>query len=108
MFCTVMAAHKGLPYTGFEQKGSPASHCQVQLPLFFTFCYVNRQCQLCVEPPWYEEQPGSSISATYLFKNKLRALNTLLNSDEYNITRERVFYFMSKNLAWTQQQVDSI
>jgi hypothetical protein len=37
--------------------------------------------------------PGSSISATYLFKNKLRALNTLLKRAEYNIISERAFLF---------------
>jgi hypothetical protein len=37
--------------------------------------------------------PGSWISAIYLFKNKFQALNTLLNSAEYTITRERVFLF---------------
>jgi hypothetical protein len=36
---------------------------------------------------------GSWISATYLFKNKLKALNTLLNSAEHTITSERVFLF---------------
>jgi hypothetical protein len=49
--------------------------------------------------------PGSSISATYLFKNKLRSLNTLLKRAEYNIISERAFLFPC--LAWTQQQVDS-
>jgi hypothetical protein len=47
--------------------------------------------------------PASWISATYLFKNKFKALNTLLNIAECTITRERIFFFMPKNLAWTQQ-----
>ncbi len=46
--------------------------------------------------------PGSWISATFLFKNKL----SLLNRAEYTITKERVFLFVPKSLAWTQQQVD--
>jgi hypothetical protein len=37
--------------------------------------------------------PDSWISATYLFKNKFKALNTLLNSAEHTITRGRVFVF---------------
>jgi hypothetical protein len=49
-----MEDQKGLPYPGFEQKGSPASQCQLQLPMFFTFCYVNHERQtmseLSVEP----------------------------------------------------------
>jgi hypothetical protein len=36
---------------------------------------------------------GSWISAKYLFKNKFKALNLLLNSAKYTITRERVFLF---------------
>ncbi len=37
--------------------------------------------------------PGSWIYATYLFKNKFKALNTLLNSAEYTITRNRICLF---------------
>ncbi len=60
IFCTVMEAEKGLSQPGFEQKCSAASYCQLQLPLFFTFCDVNHQCQamseLCVETLWYGGQ----------------------------------------------------
>ena len=38
--------------------------------------------------------PGSRISATYLFKNKLKALNTLINSAEYTIKQETVFLIL--------------
>jgi hypothetical protein len=38
--------------------------------------------------------PGSSISATYLFKNKFKALNTLINSAEYTIKQEKVFLIL--------------
>ncbi len=38
--------------------------------------------------------PGSRISATYLFKNKLKALNTLINSAEYTIKQEKVFFIL--------------
>jgi hypothetical protein len=49
--------------------------------------------------------PGSWISATCLFKNKLKALNTLLNSAKYTKTREReVLLSSKKNLAWTLQE----
>ncbi len=41
---------------------------------------------------------GSWISATGLFKNKIKALNTLLKSAEYTITRERVFLLPSKKI----------
>ncbi len=37
--------------------------------------------------------PGSWISVTYLFKNKFTAFNKLQNSDEYTITRKRLFLF---------------
>ncbi len=79
---------------GLSQKCSAASYCQLQLHLFFTFCDVNHQCpavsELCVKPLWYGEQlkmplPGSWTYATYLFKNKFKALNALLNSPEYTI-----------------------
>jgi hypothetical protein len=36
---------------------------------------------------------GSWISAKYLFKNKFKALNILLNSVKDTITSERVFLF---------------
>ncbi len=36
---------------------------------------------------------GSWIYATFLFKNKFKDLNKLLNSAEYTITRKRVFLF---------------
>jgi hypothetical protein len=36
--------------------------------------------------------PGSWISATYLYY-KLKPLNTILNSAEYTMTRERIFLF---------------
>ncbi len=41
---------KDLPYPGFKQKCSAASHSQLQLPMFFTFCIVNHQCQAKSEP----------------------------------------------------------
>jgi hypothetical protein len=37
--------------------------------------------------------PGSWNSATYFFKNKFKAFNTLLNSAEHTITREEYFCF---------------
>jgi hypothetical protein len=37
--------------------------------------------------------PESWISAIYLFKNKFKALNTLLNIAECTITRETVYLF---------------
>jgi hypothetical protein len=86
-----MEAEKGLPNPGFEQKFSAASYCQLQLPLCFTFCDVNHQCQdmseLCVvEPLWYGEQPNviaRQLDFCYiLISNKFKALNTLLNSAE--------------------------
>ncbi len=43
---------------------------------------------------------------TFLFKNKFKALNALLHRAEYTITRS-IFVSMPKNLAWTEQQVDS-
>jgi hypothetical protein len=56
---------KGLPYPGFEQKRSTAKYCQLQLPLFFTSCDVNHQCQamseLCVGPLYYGEQPNDIV-----------------------------------------------
>jgi hypothetical protein len=56
---------------------------------------LNYKCQamseLCVEPLWYGEQPNATVElyATYLFKNKFKALN----STEYTITRKGVFLF---------------
>ncbi len=54
MFFSMMEAWKGLPYPGFEQKSPAASYCQLQPPLFFTFCDVYHHCQamseFCVEP----------------------------------------------------------
>jgi hypothetical protein len=48
---------KGLAIPRVGAKCSAARYCQLQLPLFFTFCDVNHQCQalseLCVEPLWY-------------------------------------------------------
>jgi hypothetical protein len=59
---------------GFEQKCSAASYCQLQLPLFFTFCDDNHQCQaiseLCVEPLWYGGQTDAiarQLNLGYLF-----------------------------------------
>jgi hypothetical protein len=46
--------------------------------------------------------PGSGIYATYLFKNKFKALNALLNKEQ------NIFVSMPKNIAWTQQHVDSM
>ncbi len=48
--------------------------------------------------------------ATYFFKIKFKAFNTLLNSAEHNMKRKRVHIFvvMPKNLAWTHQQVGSM
>ncbi len=90
-----------MPYPGFEQKYSAASYCQLQLPMFFTFCDVYHQCQamseLCLDPCSMESSqmplPGCWIYAAYLFKDKFKALNTLLNIAEYTITRKRVFCF---------------
>jgi hypothetical protein len=46
--------------------------------------------------------PSSCIYATYFFKNKFKAF--------IKIARKRVGIFVSmpKNLAWTQQQVNSM
>jgi hypothetical protein len=68
---------QGLPYPGFKQKCSAAGYCQLQLPLF------------AVEPLWYGEQPNAIVrqldfcDILYLATNKLKVLNTLLNSAEY-------------------------
>ncbi len=43
--------------------------------------------------------PGSWITATYLYINKLKALNALLNSAEYTITRKREFLFPSLKIC---------
>jgi hypothetical protein len=69
-------------------------------------CDVNHQCQtmseLCVEPLWYGEQPIAIArqldSLIYLYTNKFKALNTLLNSAEYTIKREKVFLFLCPKL----------
>jgi hypothetical protein len=63
---------------------------------------------------WYGEQPNAiamQLDFSHIFtvyKNKFNALNTLLNFAEYTITSEKVFVFQCLNLAWTQQQVDSM
>jgi hypothetical protein len=44
--------------------------------------------------------PGSKVYATYLFKNKFKASNTLY--------KKSFFVSLPKNLALTQQQVDSM
>ncbi len=90
-----------MPYPGFEQKYSAASYCHLQLPLIFTFCDVYHQCQamseLCLDPCGMESSlmpfPGCWIYAAYFLKDKFKALNTLLNSAEYTITRKSVFLF---------------
>ncbi len=68
---------KGLAIPGFEQKCSAASYCQLQLPLFFTFCDVNLQCQamseLCVESLWHGEQINviaRQLNLCYIFFSK--------------------------------------
>jgi hypothetical protein len=72
---------KWLALSWVGQRCSAASYCQLQLPLFFTFCDINHQCQamseLCVEPLWYGEQPNAISRQLNLFKNKFKALNTL-------------------------------
>ncbi len=74
-------------------------NCSFLCSLHFVMLITNaKACQNSLLYPCDMESsqmplPGSSISATYLFKNKLRALNTLLKRAEYNITRERVFLF---------------
>jgi hypothetical protein len=51
--------------------------------------------------------PGSWISATFLFMNKFKTSNTLLNSTEYTITRGRLFLypclkiFLGHSNRWT-------
>jgi len=54
---------KGLAIPRDSAKMSAASYCQLQLPLVFTFCDVNHQCQaiseLCVKSLWYGEQPNA-------------------------------------------------
>jgi hypothetical protein len=53
--------------------------------------------------------PETWISATHLYENKFKALNTLLNSAEYTKTRERVLFFpclkilLGHNNVWTQR-----
>jgi hypothetical protein len=65
----------------------------------FKFCDVNHQCQamseLCEEPLWYGEQPNTcarqlNVCCT-LFKNKFKALKTLLKSAEYTINGKEYF-----------------
>jgi hypothetical protein len=61
---------------------------------------------------WYGEQPNAIAMqmdfCNSLYKNKFKALNTLINSAENTISSEKVFVFQCLNLAWTQQQVDSM
>jgi hypothetical protein len=45
---------------------------------------------------------------TFSVKNKFKALKTLLNSAEYHNKEKSIFVSMLKNLAGTQQQVDSM
>ncbi len=62
---------------------------------------VNYSClcslHFCLEPCGMESSqmplPGCWIYDTYFFKDKFKALNTLLNSAEYTITRKREFLF---------------
>jgi hypothetical protein len=55
-----------------------------------------------------EQTNNSWISSTYLSKNNVKALNTLLNSADYTITREGVFLFpwlkilLGQKQWWTQ------
>ncbi len=71
-------------------------NCSCLCSLHFVMLITNAQpCQnsvqnLCGMQSSQMPLPGSWISAPY-FKNKQKALNTLLNSAEYTITRERVF-----------------
>ncbi len=86
---------KGLPYSVFEQKCSAASYRQLQLPLFFTFCDVNHQCQAMSEPCVEHSVVWRAVKCIAL------ALNVPYQG-------KSTFVSMPKTLAWTQQQVDSV
>ncbi len=90
-FCTVMACHT----QGLSKKAQLSStfNCSCLCSLRFVMSMPNTKTfQNSVEPLQYGEQPNA-ITITYLFKNKFKASNTLLNSAEYTITTERVFLF---------------
>jgi hypothetical protein len=58
---------------------------------------------------WQTDAIARQLNLCYiLFKSKFKALRTLLNSSEYTNIRNIFFVSMPKNLAWTQQQVDSM
>jgi hypothetical protein len=64
--------------------------------------------ELCVEPLWCREQPNAiamqlDICHIFLFKNKFKTSNVLLNSVKYTI-KEKEFVSIPKILAWTKQQ----
>jgi hypothetical protein len=75
-----------LSYPEFEQKCSAASYCGME-----------------------SSQMPNAHSYHISIKNNFRALNTLFNSAVYTIKSDKsIFVSMPKNLAWTQQQVDSL
>jgi hypothetical protein len=73
-------------------------NCSCLCSLHFLMVITNaKACQSFVKKPlWNKEQPNTiARHLGFLFNNKFKAFNTLLNSAEYNITWKSV----SKNVA---------